>query len=145
MDVLGQGQKPLVMPHYPHFLSEDTAVWTRFLQTDANLITRVWYDVKVGRSMDLPAAASDMEKRIAAGVSRKRIDVVCLVDSNYWIVEIKPYANMVALGQVITYSRLFPLEYDVPGEIVPVIICAESDEDLIDEFDQMGILVIVVN
>lgn len=143
MSDLGYGQKPYIQPHYPHFLAEDTAVWTRFLQTDAHRIARCWYDVKVGRPMDLPASASDVEIKVAAGVSRKRIDVVCLVDSSYWIIEIKPFGNMVALGQVLTYSRLFPLEYDVTGEIVPVIVCAGVDEDLIDEFEELGILVLV--
>jgi len=139
---LGPGRKPITMPHYPHFLAEDTDVWTKFLQTDSHRLKEVWYDVRVGMPALLPAGASDVEKRIALGVTRKRIDVVCSVGGGFWVVEVKPYANMVALGQALTYSRLFTLEYVVKGEVIPVIICDSYDEDLVDEFDEMGVLVL---
>jgi len=139
---LGPGRKPIIMPHYPHFLTEDTDVWTKFLQTDSHRIKEVWYDLRVGMPAFLPAEASDVEKRIAAGVTRKRIDVVCSVGGGFWVVEVKPYANMVALGQALTYSRLFAMEYVVTGEVIPVIICDSYDEDMVDEFDEMGVLVL---
>lgn len=139
---LGPGQKPVVMLHYPHMLAEDTEVWTSFLQTDAHRIKKVWYDVRVGEAVFLPAGASDMEKRIAAGLTRKRIDVVAVIDSDTWVIEVKPYANMYALGQIISYVRLFAKEYAAIGTVVPVIVCDDSDPDLVDEFDELGVLVI---
>ena len=139
---LGPGRKPIIMPHYPHFLTEDTAVWTKFLKTDSFRVKEVWYDVRVGQSMFLPVGASDVERRIADGISRKRIDVVCKVGGGFWVVEIKPFANMVALGQALSYSRLFAAEYIVDGDIIPVIICDTYDEDLVDEFDELGVIVL---
>ncbi len=123
-------------------LAEDTGVWTKFLKTDSGLIKELWYDVKVGQPVLLPVGASDLERRIAAGVTRKRIDVVCAVGGGIWVVEIKPYASMLAMGQVLTYVRLFTLEYSVPGQIVPVIVCDDFDDDLLDEFDELGVLVL---
>ncbi len=143
MVTLGEGYKPVVRPHYPHFLQEDTGVWTKFLTTDANRIKELWYDVKVGLPVLLGVGATDLERRIAAGVTRKRIDVVCSVGGGYWVVEIKPYANMLAVGQVISYVRMFALEYTVPGQIIPVIVCDAYDEDLVDEFDELGVLVLM--
>jgi len=142
LDDLGPGQKPLTRPHYPHFLFEDTGVWTRFLQTDAFRIKEVWYDVRVGLPVLLPVDASDIEQRVARGVTRKRIDVVCSVGGGFWVVEIKPYASMLAIGQVISYTRLFRLQYSTEGQIVPVIVCDAFDEDLVDEFDELGVLVL---
>lgn len=139
---LGPGQKPVVMPHYPHMLAEDTAVWTKFLQTDSDRLKEVWYDVHVGSGVLLPVGADDVERRIAAGVTRKRIDVVARVAGGYWVVEVKPVANMTAVGQVISYARLFGAEYRVDGDVVPVIVCDSYDEDLVDEFDELGILVL---
>lgn len=141
MAELGRGQKPIVMPHYPHMLAEDTAVWTKFLKSGVALIDEVWYDLRVGQAVAVRRNGTEMEQRIADGLTRKRIDAVCRVNLNYWVVEIKPYANMVALGQVLTYSRLFKEEYDVLGLVIPVIVCDGVDQDLVDEFDEFGVLV----
>jgi len=140
---LEPGQKPDIMPHYPHLMTEDTAVWTKFLQTDAWRIKEVWYDVRVGLSVPLPLGASLLDKRIADGLTRKRIDVVARVGGGYWVIEIKPYANMLAVGQALTYARLFAAEYTLQGDIVPVIVCDSYDPDLLDEFDEFGVLVLV--
>ena len=112
------------------------------METDADRIKEVWYDVRVGQAVPLPVGASDIERRIAAGLTRKRIDVVCLVEDGYWVVEVKPRASMLAVGQVLSYVRLFAAEYEVPGAVIPVIVCDDYDEDLLDEFDELGILVL---
>ncbi|MBA7708109.1 hypothetical protein ES703_116997 [subsurface metagenome] len=140
---LGAGNKPVIRPHYPHMLAEDNSVWTRFLTTDAHRLKEVWYDVKVGLPVLLDVGASDIERRIAAGVTRKRIDVVCSVAGGFWVVEIKPRASMQALGQVISYVRMFKIEYAPAGQVIPVIVCDSYDEDLVDEFDELGVLVLM--
>lgn len=140
---LGPGCKPVLRPHYPHMLQEDNSVWTKFLTTDADRIKELWYDVRVGASVLLALDASDVERRIASGLTRKRIDVVCKVGGGYWVVEVKPYASMLAIGQVISYTRLFALEYAAGGQIIPVIVCDAFDEDLVDEFDELGVLVLM--
>lgn len=139
---LGPGQKPIVRTHYPHLMAEDTGVWTKFLKSNRIEISEVWYDVRVGQSVFLPEGASDMERKIALGLTRKRLDVVAAVAGGIWVIEVKPYANMYAVGQVITYVRLFKQEYISPGEVIPVILCDDYDMDLLDEFDELGILVL---
>ena len=143
MLTLGKSQKPVIMPHYPHFLSADTGVWTRYLANPVAPLKEVWYDVHVGAGMSLAPDASEMDRRIAWGVARKRIDVVAKVGQGYWVIEVKPFASMVALGQIIAYTRLFALEYDVPGEIWPVIVADDVDNDLAGGFDALGVVVIV--
>lgn len=142
MPELGPGQKPISMPHYPHLLIEDTLVWTKFLAAAKVKISRVWYDVRVGSAVILPPEASDMERKIAAGITRKRIDVVALTERNTWIIEVKPYANMYSVGQILTYVRLFESEYTYEGSLTAVIVCDDYDDDLIDEFEEFGILVL---
>lgn len=140
---LGPGREPLLRPHYPHMLQEDNEVWSKFLEQNFERLTEVWYDVRVGQPVELDGDASDMEKKIAAGLTRKRIDVVAISGGNYWVIEVKPYASMLALGQVISYARLFALQYETRGRVIPVIVCDSIDEDLTDEFAEMGILVLV--
>lgn len=139
---LGPGQRAVVGPHYPHMMREDTEVWTKFLRSGFVEIREVWYDVRVGQPVVLGVAASDIERSIAAGLTRKRIDAVCRVGGGIWVVEVKPYANMYAVGQIITYARLYGLEYTSPGQVVPVIVCDDYDIDLVEEFDELGVLVL---
>lgn len=142
---LGLSQKPVVMPRYPHMMREDTEVWTKFLASGFGDIKEVWYDVKIGNPVYVAPDATEMERKIAAGLTRKRIDVVAAVGGGIWVIEVKPCANMYAVGQVLTYTRLFKLTYISPGVVVPVIICHDFDEDLEDEFDEFGVLVIEGN
>ncbi len=140
---LGPSQKPIVMPHYPHMLAEDNAVWTRFLRSGFTGLEKVWYDVRVGAAVTLPVTASVLEQKIARGLTRKRIDAICLVAGKFWVVEVKPYSNMTALGQALTYVRLFRRDYAFPGVAVPVIVCDAHDVDLEEEFIAQGVMVIV--
>lgn len=130
------------MPHYPHMMSEDRVVWTKFLASEFVKIREVWYDVRVGQSVLVEGVHDHRIELIARGLTRKRIDVVASVGGGVWVVEVKPRATMYAVGQVLTYVRLFEREYFSPGKVVPVIICDSHDEDLLSEFDEFGILVI---
>lgn len=144
MDDLGTGQKPIVMTHYPHLLAEDTEIWSAYLKDPIVPIREVWYDVHVGQGMLLPVGADDIDKRIAAGVSRKRIDVVASVGAGYWVIEIKPYGSMLALGQAISYTRLFIKDYSPGREVLPVVVCSEVDADVVDDFEAVGAVLIKV-
>ncbi|MBA7592029.1 hypothetical protein ES708_34201 [subsurface metagenome] len=137
--------KPVVMPSYPHMLAEDTDVWTRYLKAPITPIKEVWYDVHVGLPVSLPVGADDVTRRVAAGVTRKRIDVVCKVGAGYWVVEVKPVANMTALGQIICYYRLLVTEYELEGAAWPVVVCSAFDLDLVDEYEAQMVGLIQVD
>ncbi|GAI24014.1 unnamed protein product [marine sediment metagenome] len=136
---LGPGQKPIVMPHYPHMMSEDIDVWSAYLTGPVVPVKRVWYDVHVGKAVEVAGGAKELLPRIAAGVTRKRIDVVAAVGGGYWVVEVKPYGSFLALGQVLTYTRLFVAEYRPDGEVWPVVVCREFDRDLMPDFERQGV------
>lgn len=142
MSELGPAQKPIVMAHYPHMMSEDIAVWTRFLKAGTVKITKVWYDVRVGSTVFSGPDMDEMTMRIAAGLTRKRIDAVIEVEGNTWVVEVKPYANMYSVGQILTYVRLFEQEYSYLGRLSAVLLCDDYDVDLVEEFEEFEIMVI---
>lgn len=136
---LGPGRLPNIMPNYPHMLNEDRDIWTEFLKTAEFEIKRVWYDVHCGIGLPVPKGASQMEYKISQGVTRKRIDVICTVKDEIWIVEIKPHANMKALGQIMTYERLFNMEYKTEAIVVPVLLCKTYDPDIEELMKRNGI------
>lgn len=144
MSRLGVSQKPIVMPSYPHMLAEDTAVWSAYLADPIAPIKEVWYDLHVGKAVSVDGGPDGLLARVSAGVTRKRIDAVAAVGGGYWVIEIKPFGSMLALGQVLTYTRLFIQEYRPVGEVWPVVICYEVDADLVDQFNAAGVAVIEV-
>ncbi len=136
--------KPTVQPFYPHMMAQDIEVWSLYLVDPVVPIKEVWYDVHVGGPVEVAGGPEELLPRIAAGLTRKRIDVVAAVGGGYWVVEVKPFGSMLALGQVISYHRLFVSEYRPDGETFPVIICENADPDLLDEFEAAGVLVVTV-
>lgn len=129
------------MPHYPHMLYEDTVVWSKFLELEDFPIERVWYDVRVGSAVDVGPGSDELVRRISRGITRKRIDVVAKVGGVFWVIEIKPYGNFVALGQVISYRRLFDSEYGRGKQVLGVLVCETLDPDLRDDFQDAGVRV----
>ena len=123
-------------------LGEDTGVWTRFLESGDIEISEVWYDVHVGNVVKGDWTGDSVNARIARGVTRKRIDVVALVDGRYWIIEVKPLAMHFAIGQVLVYSGLFITEYEPELETWPVIVCDAVDEDVIAECQRLGVVLV---
>ena len=125
-------------------LAEDSEVWTAYLKDPIKPISEVWYDLHVGGPVSAVGGPESLEGRVAAGVTRKRIDVVAHVGVGYWVIEIKPQGSMLALGQALCYSRLFDAEYSPGGAVIPVVICWKCDPDLVDDFEYNGVTVIEV-
>ena len=133
------------MPHYPHMMAEDIAVWSKYLAAPVAPIKEVWYDVHVGGAVSVSAEPEDILSRVAAGVTRKRIDCIARVGGGYWVIEIKPFGGYVALGQVQLYHSMFIEEFRPDGEAYPVIICGKADPDLVPRFDLLGVVCIEVD
>ena len=142
MVTLGPGLKPILMPSYPHMMAEDTAVWSKYLADPITPIKEVWYDVHVGGQVKGIDPSDIMGNKIAAGITRKRIDVVARVGGGFWVIEIKPFGSMLALGQALSYTKLFIDEYRPVGQVWPVVVCERADDDLIDEFEDLGVALI---
>jgi len=139
---LGPGRPAVVSPAYPHMMGEDTRVWTRFLESGDIVLQEVWYDVHVGAMVKGDWEDDSVTARIAAGLTRKRVDVVALVDGCYWVIEVKPTLMHFAIGQVLVYEGLFVKEYNPPIETWPVIICDHVDEDVIPACRSLGVVVV---
>lgn len=136
---LGTGQKSIVMSSYPHMLPADAVIWTRYLRKPVVPMLRVWYDLHVGKPVEAAIDQPEYIRLVAFGVSRKRIDVVAKVKAGWWVIEVKPVAGPVALGQVVNYSRLFRTEYKKPGEILSVVICETVDPDSQPDYEAAGV------
>jgi len=136
--------KPVVRARYPHMLAEDADVWTRFLEKYPGRFAEVWYDVHVGKPVPVPPDSPEWLERFSGEVSRKRIDVVGRVPGGFIVVEVKPYANYVALGQVMVYWPLFAEEYGGGAECAAMVVCYVADQDCVAEFQEHAIELVEV-
>ena len=136
---LGPGSVPVIRKSYPHMLKEDTAVWTRFLQNQPNAFEFVWYDVHVGKSIDMSRRSPEWLQTMADHISRKRIDVIASKGVNIFIIEIKPVLDMTALGQALCYTKFFKEEFIVDGPVFPLIICDVDGPDVPNAADDFGV------
>lgn len=144
MSELGLGRKPEVRSRYPHMLPEDAIVWSGFIESGFGEIREVWYDVHVGTAVIAPVALGEAMQRVADAVTRKRIDVVGRVGGGFWVIEVKPICGMKALGQAVTYRRLFNEEFGDGSDIVGVVICFQVEGDVIETAEELGVLVIAL-
>jgi len=141
---LGKGVRPVVAPKYPHMMPEDRTIWQRFCGNGLYLPDEVWYDVRVGHAVPVASGQPAWMHKFAEYATRKRIDIVGKSGADYWIIEAKPKAGMVALGQALFYSWAFAKEYDHVGEVIPAVVTDVCDTDVREVFDLAGVVVFEV-
>ena len=141
---LGGGEKPEVKAKYAHMMAEDYAAWTAYLQSDYEDFDEVWYDVHVGVPMAVPPDSPNYMQAVVDGVSRKRIDVVGRWGNALYIIEVKPHANMTALGQALTYVHLFIEEFTIDGPVRAMIVATTCDADILDIAMRMNIKIVAL-
>lgn len=141
---LGPSRVPRVSVRYPHLMPEDTIIWRRFVKQGQFLPDEVWYDVRVGTPIEVASGQPEWMRKWAEYSSRKRIDIVGRMGSDWLVIEAKPKAGVVALGQVVFYGWKFELEYKPTGRVIPAIVTDSVDPDLRPLFDVAGIVVFEV-
>ena len=127
----GRWQLPTVMRSYPHLLALDAFIWSAYLRQAGDSILKVQYDVWVGTPVQWRPGVEPVKNQ-AECTSCKRIDAIFLGrDHTIHLVEIKPFGNYVAYGQVKMYRSLLLAERPALGKIKMDIVCNKADEDIL--------------
>jgi len=124
---------------------EDMGPWTEFLKSDSMPLQEVWYNVHVGQAVAVPEGSPEYMRAHAQAVSRKRIDVIGRTKKELWIIELKPHANMQAIGQALVYEDLFSGEFVKSLPTVPVIVATTCDMDILEAAKKYGVRIIALN
>jgi len=138
------GRPPEVRGHYPHLMPEDRVIWARFVEHGVFLPELVWYDVRVGKAVEVASGQPAWMRKWAEYATRKRIDMVWSVGLDFWVVEAKPRAGLVALGQALYYAWAFEREYEHRGEVIAAVVTDRVDEDVAPVFELAGVWVFEV-
>ena len=132
------------MAKYPHMLSEDVAIWERFLEKYGGVYDSLTYDVHVGEGLRDLEGVTDEVKYASMELLLKRIDVVGKLGAETHIIEVKPDAGISAIGQVFCYEVLYRRDFKVSGPIRKVIVTDRLWPDHEFLFNEFGILYYVV-
>ena len=107
----------------------DIAIWERFLDDHAADFDGFDYDVKVGSGTEAPESFGDNYKRMVEILSKYRIDAIGYTRNAIHIIEVKPEAATIAIGQIALYSRLYKRDFNPSRRIVGTIV---TDRELPD-------------
>lgn len=121
-DLVAVMMPPTRQPRYPHMFKNDIAIWERFIDEHGSEFLGFLYDVKVGSGTDPVPGLSEPYATMQATLSRYRIDVIGIKADRLEIFEVKPMAGTSAIGQVISYMKLFVKDYSPDVKIVGGIV-----------------------
>lgn len=111
-------------------LPRDKAIWDRFLEQHGSYFERFDYDTHVGEGIGDIAGETDQTRRIALALTQKRIDAVGYKGSEIWVIEIKPYAGLSAIGQVVSYEILYNKDFGEGKVTHKAIVTDRTDADI---------------
>lgn len=111
---------------FKHLRSDEIAVWLRFLSKFPDRFTDFDYDVRVGPGVNLPPETPENIKKMALGLSQKRIDVVAKGVEGLTLVEVSPNAGGDSVGQLLVYKALWELEH--PDQPSPNLLLVSGFE-----------------
>lgn len=115
---------------YPHMFALDIAIWERFLDAHASLFTGFDYDVKVGSGTEpVPGLGAEYE-RMQSILSKYRVDALGYRSNAHVIIEVKPEAGTIAIGQIETYTRLYKRDFNPSLPIIGAIVTNRELPDM---------------
>jgi len=138
---LGEPYSPLWRGRPPHMLPEDVGIWNKFLDQNAHLFQRIYYDVRIGGIYPGPEYGDEKMRKMYYDNTAKRIDALGELEKELWIIEVALTPGLRATGQVMSYLALW---FDDPKIMKPakaVLVCQGIDDDLRRAMDIYGVLV----
>ena len=133
-----------VLEHYPHMKPQDEHLWEKFLLTNPDFGDEVEYDVLVGEGMIFGDLKTDKYAADFQQLTQKKIDAVVRKGSTFYIFEIKPNAGPTALGQVLSYTRLWRQKHPEATNVHMVILTNQEQSDYAEIFASHSIELISV-
>lgn len=120
---------------FPHMSPDDLVVWRPFVRSRLNPFTELRYDVRVGNGSFHWPDDQGPPPYDWLHSAQKRIDAVGRMNGSIAVIEVKPIGGMAALGQVLTYVRLYLQKFRPKEPVVPWVVCGRLDNDVADTYD----------
>ncbi len=124
---------------------QDSVLLDRLVRGLGAGLVELHTDVRVGLRPVVPSEArTDWMERLGAALYPLRIDACILAGGHWWVVEIKPDAGYVSLGQVLTYEYFARRTCECLRECTPAVLTDHVQECLRPLFSRYGVKVFEV-
>lgn len=130
--------------HYPHLNPIDVLIWEAFIRGNPGQFDSVDYDVKVGEGAPFLPETGEKFAEDFRMLTQKKIDVVGYKDNLIWLIEVKPNAGSRALGQILTYEKLYS---KLPGNLANLRKCVITtflQNEYSEVYSRFGVIVFEV-
>jgi len=132
------------MPKYPHMSPGEEKLWERYLTWCPYVFLHLTYDLHLGDSAPLDPSWEQWLVNLVLATSRKRVDVIGETEKEIIIYELKEYAGMNALGQLLCYEALYREEYKPTKPIRKTVITDRLPPNMEILFPQFNVEIILV-
>lgn len=129
--------KPLTK--YPGMKPEDIAVWDRFIIKNPGYFDTVDYNFPLGTGAPVNPDHPPEIQYDHTILTQKKVDVVGYRGDSITIVEVKPIADMRALGQALTYSHLYAADHPEALDIHRMVVAGSLERELDEVYSKQGI------
>ena len=129
---------------YPHMKPADVVIWGKFLEANPDFFDTVDYDFHVGQGADFLPTGEDTPDGRENRLYQRKIDVVGYISQSVWLVEVKPVADMFALGQILTYNEFILQSGIFIRDPKLLVICAKIMNEMKAVYSKFDIGVMVV-
>jgi len=126
---------------YPHMLPNDIEIWERFLRNFPALFDRIDYDLHVGDARGFSEGDPDWKRRLAEALTKFRIDAVGWQGERPTIIEVKPYASLSALGQLLGYRYFFQRDFPDKGDPYLMAVTDKTRKDIVDLYYDYEVII----
>ncbi len=124
---------------YPHMLPRDQYIWDKFLEQHGDYFEYFKYDIHVGEGVGNITGYPPEIVKMAKVLTQKRIDAVGFRGSEIWVFEVKPYAGLSAIGQVVAYEALWNKDFPDRQVTYKSIVTDRTDNDIRYMCKELGI------
>ncbi len=131
-------------PWYDNLRENETVIWNRFLEKYPNVYDKVIYNLHLGEGAPIPEGTEENIARDFKLLTQYKVDVVAFNKNEIDIIEIKPYAGASAIGQVISYQKLYIEHIDPTAKPNLVILTDQIRPDTELLAKQLNIKLIIV-
>lgn len=128
-----------IQSHYPHLKPADVKIWEAFIRAYPNFFESCDYDVKVGKGASFLPEKGDKYAEDFRVLTQKKIDVVAYRGNDVWLIEVKPFAGSKALGQILTYEKLYREKLEGEPTIVKCVITTFLKDEFHAIYDEFNI------
>lgn len=128
---------------YPHMKPADVRIWERFVSDHNDFFARVDYDFHVGKGADFLSSDESTPDGRENRLYQKKIDVVGYREDSTTLIEVKPIADVKALGQILTYKELYMRTRQGKSGPHMLVICEKIMAEMKEVYQSKGISVMV--